>query len=67
MLVNFLPPNTTFLAKKEALFIPVYGFLFWLIGVLFINRENHTDAMNTMKKAADQILKEKAHNYIMIV
>ena len=67
VLVNFLPPNTTFLAKKEALFIPVYGFLFWLIGVLFINRENHTDAMNTMKKAADQILKEKAHNYIMIV
>ena len=60
--LNFVPPNTTFLAKREALFIPVLGFLLWLTGVHFINRGNHKDAMNTMKKTADQILKKKVHN-----
>ena len=59
VVVNFVPPQTTVLAKKDVLCIPYIGFLFWLSGVLFINRGNHGKAMNTMKEVADQLKKEK--------
>ena len=57
---NFMPPpKTTFLVKKDVLYIPLFGFLFWIAGVFFVDRGNHGEAMNTMKKVADQIRKEK--------
>ena len=59
VLSNIIPPYTTFLSKKDVLYLPVLGQLLWLAGVFFINRNNHMQAMNTMGNVADEIKKEK--------
>ena len=59
VVANFMPPKTTFVMKKDALYVPFIGLMCWLCGVFFVDRERHSKAMNTMKKAAEQIRKEK--------
>ncbi|XP_028410989.1 uncharacterized protein LOC114533620 isoform X2 [Dendronephthya gigantea] len=61
---NFIPPKTTFLAKKDVLYVPFIGMFVWLCGVFLIDRNNHGKAINTMKKAADQIKKDKFNLWI---
>ena len=56
---NFMPPKTTVMVKKDSLYVPFIGFMFWICGVFFVDRHRHSEAMNTMKKAAEQIKKEK--------
>lgn len=64
VLANFMPPKTTVLSKKEVLYIPMFGLLYWLAGVLFIDRENRGKAINMMKKVADKIKQEKFNVWI---
>ena len=59
VVANFMPRNTAFMAKRDALFVPFIGLVFWIGGVVFIRRGNHGSAMDTMKKTADQIKEEK--------
>lgn len=64
---NFIPPKTSFLSKKDVLYIPLIGQFFWLCGVFFIDRKNHAEAINTMKKAADQIREDKVLYGIYVI
>ena len=57
--LNCVPPKTTFLVKREALYIPFIGQFIWMCGGVFIDRKNHEKAMNTMKKVVDEFKKEK--------
>ena len=59
VVVNFMPPKTTVMVKKDVLYIPCFGFWLWIAGVVFINRGNHDKAINTMKEVAEKLKKEK--------
>lgn len=53
------PHRTTFLAKKELLFAPLFGFAAWLFGMVFINRGHSKSARNVMDKTAKWICDQK--------
>lgn len=47
------------LGKKEIIFIPFFGQIFWLTGNILINRGNKAKAMKTMKSIEDYIFSKK--------
>ncbi len=55
---GLIPQNTVSVGKSSLRWIPLFGWIFWLGGNLFINRRNRSSAMATMKKA-EEIVKEK--------
>ncbi len=55
---RLLPKQTVTVGKSSLRWIPLFGWIFWLGGNLFINRRNRERALATMKKAED-IVKEK--------
>lgn len=52
VLTSLWPPAGTTLAKKEFLRIPVLGQLWWLLGVIFIDRSNPARAKASIERAA---------------
>ncbi|ESO02706.1 hypothetical protein HELRODRAFT_94757 [Helobdella robusta] len=60
-MAEVLPPDTTALAKKELVYLGSFGIAAWLSGIIFVDRANHTSAINTMKHVAE-IMKEKKAN-----
>jgi len=55
---RLLPQNTVTVGKSSLRWIPLFGWIFWLGGNLFIDRRNRARSMATMKKAED-LVKEK--------
>lgn len=58
-LLKATPQSTTFLAKKELLFAPLFGLSAWLFGVVFINRGHAKSARDVMDKTAKKISERK--------
>ena len=58
-LMKTTPPNTTFLAKKQLLFAPFFGFAAWLFGAVFVDRGNSKSARKSMDDAVKKIKKQK--------
>lgn len=58
-LLQATPQSTTFLAKKELLFAPLFGLSAWLFGVVFINRGHAKSARDVMDKTAKKISERK--------
>lgn len=50
-----MPTGLFYVGKKELGWIPVLGLYMWLIGHFFVDRKNHSTAMNSMRKAARKI------------
>lgn len=44
-----IPKNTLIIGKKSLIWFPIFGWIFYLAGNLFVNRKNHQKAMDTMK------------------
>jgi len=57
---SLMPKGGTALAKREIMFIPFLGWIFFAMRVVFVNRGNHQAAMRSVKRAADQIRDRKA-------
>ena len=55
------PRTTTFLAKKELLFVPLFGVAAWLFGIVFIDRGHSRNARGVMEKTAKKISEKKVH------
>lgn len=55
--------DTLIIGKKSLIWIPVFGWVFYLAGNLFLNRTNHSKAMSTMKNV-DQALQAGASLWI---
>ena len=53
------PQTTTFLAKKELLFAPLFGVAAWLFGIVFINRGHSKSARDVMDKTTKTIIEKK--------
>lgn len=63
VILEATPHKTTFLAKKELLFAPVFGFAAWLFGIVFIDRAHSKSARNVMDKTAKLICDQKVNLY----
>ncbi len=50
LMTSFLPPGTCGLVKKEAIWIPLFGQVYWLSGHLLIDRKNPARARASMDK-----------------
>lgn len=48
-------PRTVGVGKKSLKWIPFFGLVFWASGNIFIDRNNHAKALNTMKTLADRL------------
>ncbi|MDF1763223.1 MAG: 1-acylglycerol-3-phosphate O-acyltransferase [Oleibacter sp.] len=58
LLGGAMPRNTVLLGKKDLLFIPIFGLVYWLAGNILIDRGNRSKARETMAGTARRI-KEK--------
>lgn len=56
---NGVLPRTVTVGKKSLVFIPFFGFLYWITGNILIDRANRSKAHNTISQVADQIKKRK--------
>lgn len=53
------PKNIYFIAKRELLRIPFFGWMMWLLGMIFIDRSNPKRSIRSMKIAANKLKKGK--------
>ncbi len=60
-----VPRNTSFLAKKSILFIPIFGLITWFVGTIFIDRKRRNKALGTMDNVVKDIKEKKVSVYIM--
>lgn len=56
---NGVLPKTVTVGKKSLVFIPFFGFLYWITGNILIDRANRSKAHSTISQVADQIKKRK--------
>lgn len=59
IVLNLAPKRTACVAKRDILYIPVVGFMFWLMGMFLINRKNHDKAVDMLNAAAEAMKREK--------
>lgn len=52
ILLSAYPKNIYFIAKRELLRIPFFGWMMWLLGMIFIDRSNPKRSIRSMKIAA---------------
>ncbi|KAH0630343.1 hypothetical protein JD844_013284 [Phrynosoma platyrhinos] len=61
---QFLPPRCVAIAKKELRFIGLLGLAFWLCGYFFIDREQKSQAINTMLHIQKTMVTKKFRIFI---
>ena len=54
-LIAFLTPRLRFVAKKELVYLPVFGQAMWATGHIIVNRSRHEQAVSELRKAALKI------------
>jgi 1-acyl-sn-glycerol-3-phosphate acyltransferase len=54
-IVSVLPQKIRFLAKRELLWVPVFGVAAWATGNVFVKREKKGSARRTLQEAAAQV------------
>ncbi|MEF1288393.1 1-acylglycerol-3-phosphate O-acyltransferase [Vibrio sp. M260118] len=52
---GMLRPRTVSLGKKELLWVPFFGQLYWITGNILINRQDKSQARDTIKQVAEAI------------
>ncbi|KLN62833.1 1-acylglycerol-3-phosphate O-acyltransferase [Vibrio sp. VPAP30] len=52
---GMLRPRTVSLGKKELLWVPFFGQLYWITGNILINRQDKSKARDTIKQVAEAI------------
>jgi 1-acyl-sn-glycerol-3-phosphate acyltransferase len=54
-LILAMPVDVRIIAKRELLFIPVFGWALWLAGFVFVDRSDRTRAIQSMEKAVGRL------------
>lgn len=57
LIISTLPSRPVFIAKRELARVPVLGWIIWLAGFIFIDRQVNTRALDSLRKAAERIRK----------
>lgn len=55
LLISTLPSHPVFIAKRELARVPFLGWVIWLAGFIFLDRDNRTQAMASLAAAAKRI------------
>lgn len=55
---SIYPNSTVVIGKKELIFLPFFGFLFWAAGNILLDRKNRNKAVNSLKQVEEAILKK---------
>ncbi len=53
-----VPPETVSIGKKSILFFPFVGLIYWLTGNIFIERDNKSQAVQTLQKIKVKMLRD---------
>lgn len=53
------------LAKKQLLYVPLFGWAMWAAGHFFVDRKNHKKAIAVMDQVATQLSKQKDHSLVV--
>ncbi|MBK9294563.1 MAG: 1-acyl-sn-glycerol-3-phosphate acyltransferase [Oligoflexia bacterium] len=56
--------NTVAIGKKELIYIPIFGLLFYLCGHILLDRHDRSHAVKSFDKVKDYILSKKVSVYI---
>ena len=67
VMLKLAPGRTTFLAKKELLFAPLFGLAAWLSGVVFVNRGNSQSARKVMDNAVKWVKEQKVRDVLYCI
>ncbi|MFT8257837.1 MAG: 1-acylglycerol-3-phosphate O-acyltransferase [Candidatus Symbiodolus clandestinus] len=54
-----VPPSAVTIGKKNLIWIPLFGPLYWLTGNILINRQHRTKAFNTLAKVVQTLQKKE--------
>ncbi|MGH9750191.1 MAG: lysophospholipid acyltransferase family protein [Candidatus Polarisedimenticolia bacterium] len=54
-LIRALPASTRFIAKKELLYVPIFGWALWLAGFVFVDRRDRDKAIRSLEMAARKV------------
>ena len=54
-LSNAVPPGTVSIGKKSLIYIPLFGWVYYLSGNILIDRQRRTKAINTLTKAVEKV------------
>jgi len=60
-ILKLCPHDTTFVAKKELIYAPVFGQAAWLCGAVFVERNNSKSARDSMDGAVRRLKSEKVN------
>lgn len=63
VMISSLEVNAVFIAKQELKWVPFLGQLIWFMDFIFINRQNRSKAIDSIKQAADRI--QKGQNVVI--
>lgn len=58
------PPGCVIIGKREVKWIPVFGWLFWVTGNIFLDRKNRSRAFNSLDQVVDRVQKDRVSVWI---
>lgn len=53
------------LAKKQLLYVPLFGWAMWAAGHFFVDRKNHKRAMAVMEQVAELMSQDRTHSLVI--
>ena len=59
------PDSTVAIGKKQLIYIPVFGFIYWICGNLFIDRSDRKRAFASLERAKQAMVEEGKNIWIM--
>lgn len=62
---SMVPRRTVSIGKKDILFFPIFGPMYWLSGNILIDRGHKKKALDSLAKAANKIVDKKINVWIM--
>lgn len=62
---SFMPRGTLGVGKKSLAFVPIFGFVYWICGHVFVDRKNQTSAHATMNRIRAKLASGNASLFMM--
>ncbi|MCF7796279.1 MAG: 1-acyl-sn-glycerol-3-phosphate acyltransferase [Candidatus Marinimicrobia bacterium] len=60
LMFYYMPFQLRMIAKRELMYIPLFGWAMWMVKHYFIDRKNHRKALDAMAQVAEQFKKQRS-------
>jgi len=64
LLAHVFPPHTVLIGKKELMYIPIWGLMYWAFGNILIDRKDRNHSITGLKKALEIMKKNRSSVWI---